>query len=291
MTEIDQYINANSLNDVFTRWQVLPSPTKLLCGGTDLFVKLPKSEVPFVSLIDISHIPELVGVDRTDEGVRIGAATKLSDIVDSDKFTGASRILQYGASQVGSLQIRNLASIGGNLCNAAPSADTSAPLLALDSEVEILASDSVRRVKLSGFFIGPGQTILADQEMVSAIMIPDQHQNAVGKYVKHCVRSAMELALVGVAVVLWRENGKLAGRIALSAVAPTPFRAYAAEALIRELDALSIEDCEKVAKVAVQAAKPISDVRASADYRNAMIIKITKRTLSQVYHQLNEGQE
>ncbi len=291
MTEVDQYVRAASVADVFAQWQTLSPPVKLLCGGTDLFVKLPKGEVPYISLIDISRVPELAGIERLDDYLRIGAATKLTDVVESAFFTGAAQILPYGASQVGSLQIRNLASLGGNLCNAAPSADTSAPLLALDAEVELRSAFSQRRIKLAEFFVGPGQTVLADQELVSAIWVPDQPQDAAGMYVKHCVRGAMELALVGVAVVLWRENGHLAGRIALGAVAPTPVRAYAAEALLQELDSLSPGDGERIAQAVVEAASPISDVRASAGYRNAMIGQITKRILTQVYDQLERGLE
>ena len=291
MTEVDQYVRAASLADVFSQWQTLSPPVKLLCGGTDLFVKLPNAKAPYISLIDISRVPELSGIERVENYLRIGAATKLTDVVESTVFSGAAQILPYGASQVGSLQIRNLASLGGNLCNAAPSADTSAPLLALDAEVELHSAFAQRRIKLAEFFVGPGQTVLADQEMVSAIWVPDQPQDAAGMYVKHCVRGAMELALVGVAMVLWRENGKLAGRIALGAVAPTPLRAYQAEALLGELDSLGPDECEQIAQQVVKAARPISDVRASADYRTAMIGQITKRILTQVYEQLERGLE
>lgn len=291
MTEIREYYRVHSIEEHFERSQSCNSPVKVLCGGTDLFLKLPRGNQPDVSLIDISEISELSGIERTSSGIRIGAVTKLEDIATSNLFIDAEKILAYGASQVGSRQIRNLASIGGNVCNAAPSADTSAPLLALDAKVEILSQQGVRQVLVSEFFVGPGQTILSEKEVCSAIFIPKQPKNSTGVYIKHCVRGAMELALVGVAVVLWKSGSKLDARIALSAVAPTPFRVFNAEEMVRSLDELNEENVQAVGNLAVQASKPISDVRASAEYRQAMIRKITKRALLQAYKQLQYQQE
>ncbi len=291
MTEIHDYIRVQRIDDLFTKLHTTQPPVKVLCGGTDLFLKLPLGQEPSISLIDISELSDLAGIEKVEEGLRIGAATKLEDIATSNYFEGATEILAYGASQVGSRQIRNLASIGGNICNAAPSADTSAPLLALDAEVEILSQKGTRRVLASDFFKGPGQTVLERHEVCSAVIVPKQPDNAAGVYIKHCVRGAMELALVGVAVVLWQSGGKLDARIALSAVAPTPLRAYQAEERMRSLDELSEESTHAIGKLAAQAAKPISDVRASAEYRQAMISRVTQRALLQAYQQLQNGQE
>lgn len=287
MTEIDNYVRAKTIDDVFQLLErKTTSEVKFLCGGTDLFLKLRRGETPYVSLIDISGIPELIGIDADQDGIRIGAATKLSDVARSEALTGALSILAYAASQVGSVQIRNLASIGGNICNAAPSADTATPLVALDAEVEILSPSDKRRLAATAFFKGPGQTALEPHELLSAIWIPKPPPKSAGVYIKHCVRGAMELALVGVAVLLWKKDDGFDGRITLGAVAPTPIRARQAEARLRGLRKLSEESLEAVAQIAAEEIKPISDVRASAGYRKDMTYQLTKRALTQTYQAL-----
>ena len=287
MTEIDNYLRANSILEVFQLFDSLTATqVKILCGGTDLFLKLRNGEAPNVTLIDISEIPDMIGIREYPDAIRIGAGTKLSDVAKSDVLSGSLRILADGALQVGSRQIRNLASIGGNICNAAPSADTAAPLVALDAEVEILSRNNERRLAASAFFKGPGQTALEHHELLSAIWIPKPPQKSSGIYIKHCVRGAMELALVGVAVVLWKVKDAIEGRITLGSVAPTPIRAHKAEAKLHGLNSFDPESLEAVAEVAAQEIKPISDVRASAWYRKDMTHQLTKRALCQAYQAL-----
>ena len=287
MTDVDQYVRAHFVEEILKFIQPESSvPTRILCGGTDLLLKLRVREDPSVSLVDISDVSELIGIEQKEGGIKIGAVTKMTDVEHSSLLVGALNILAFGASQVGSPQIRNLASIGGNLCNAAPSADTAAPLLALDAEVEVISPAGQRTLKLVDFFIGPGKTALEKDEILSAIWIPDPPEGSEGVYIKHSVRGAMELAMVGVAVVLWKENGALNGRIALSAVAPTPVRALKAEALLKEITIYDDENFYEVAKLAVQEIKPITDVRASAEYRNDMSCQLTKRALMTAYQKL-----
>jgi len=287
MTNIDQYNRAYSVEEVFKFIQPEASvPTRILCGGTDLLLKLRLQEDSAVALVDISDISELIGIEKKMDGIKIGSVTKMADVEQTSLLGGALKILAFGASQVGSPQIRNLASVGGNLCNASPSADTAAPLLALDAEVELISFNGRRKLKLLDFFIGPGKTALEKDEILSAIWIPNPPARSEGVYIKHSVRGAMELAMVGVAVVLWIENSSLNGRIALSAVAPTPVRAFKAETLLNQITIFDEDHFYNVAKLAIKEIKPITDVRASAKYRNEMAYQLTKRALIKAYQKL-----
>jgi CO/xanthine dehydrogenase FAD-binding subunit len=286
MTIFEDYQRATSLDDALQALQA-PPPVKIIAGGTDLILKATHGNGDPCTLVDVSDLPELLGIETLAEGLRIGASTRMSALEQAPELSGALSILAEGAHQVGSPQIRNLATLGGNICNASPSADSAAPLLALGAEVELCSASGPRRIALDQFFTGPGASVLAEDELLCAVHIPLPRQGAVGRYLKLAVRKAMDLAIVGVAVMLWRVDGRYAGRIALAAVAPTPIRALKAEAMLAESETLDEAAIDALAQLAKEAASPIDDVRGSARYRKDMVHTLTARALAQAIEELS----
>ena len=178
-----------------------------------------------------------------------------------------------------SMAIRNVGTIGGNLCNAAPSADTAPALIGLGARVKILGSEGERIVALEDFFTGPGTTILKTAELLVEIQVPVLAVNTKAVYLKHSMRGAIDLAIVGVAAVI-AMDGELCqdARVVLGAVAPTPIRAKQAEEVLR---GKRIDDAliEKAAQAASAESRPITDVRSSAEYRREMIKVFTRRAV------------
>jgi carbon-monoxide dehydrogenase medium subunit len=285
---IEDYIRPKTIDEALSLLERTHEGTRILAGGTDLLLKHGDGDPSRWTLIDIVNIPELVGISSTEEGVRIGAACPLAEIVKSPLLTGSMRVLGAGASTVGSPQIRNLATIGGNLCNASPSADTIPALLVLDAQVVIASAGSRRSLPLVEFFTGPGRTKLQVGEMLVSILIPAQPAGACSVYLKHAPRSAMDLAIVGVAVQLWISDTRLQGHIALGAVAPTPLRAFKSEALLAASPSINLETFRSVSRCAIGEISPISDLRASASYRKDMVELLTFRALCQANAQLQQ---
>jgi carbon-monoxide dehydrogenase medium subunit len=176
--------------------------------------------------------------------------------------------------------VRNLATVGGNLCNAAPSADMAPPLLALDAEALIVGPKGERRVPLAAFFVGVRKTVLAADELLLALVVPSPGPRSGGHYLRHTPRRELDIAVVGVASQLTLRDGVCGNaRIALASVAPTPVRAVAAEtALVGQPVTPAL--IERAAELAIDAARPISDQRGSADYRRHLVRVLTRRTLT-----------
>lgn len=280
MSEIEDYVRAATIQEACT---LLEQPDhRVIAGGTDILLKAKNMPVPAIHLVDIGAITELSGITAAAGGIRIGAATRLADIARSPLLqTPALIALVQGAVQVGSPQIRNLATVGGNLCNAAPSADTAAPLLVLEARAEIESSAGRYSLPLDEFFTGPGKTVLKPGELLTAVFIPTPQPQARAVYLKHSPRRAMDLAVAGVAA-LFTHGQQPQARFALSAVAPTPRRIAAVEQFLQEASVLDEGVIQDAARLAAQAAQPISDVRSSAAYRTRMVEVLSRRALHQV---------
>jgi CO/xanthine dehydrogenase FAD-binding subunit len=281
MAQIKEYIRAKSIQEACS---CLEQPGyRVIAGGTDLLLKARRNGLEEMTLIDISDIKDLTGIYADQDGIHIGAATRLADIVKESLLQQQPfSALVQGAVQVGSLQIRNLATLGGNICNAAPSADTAAPLLVLDAWAEIESRSGRYSLPLTEFFQGPGKTALKPGELLVSISIPRPAEPAKAVYLKHCPRKAMDLAVVGIAV-LRRQDSHSHTRIAMGAVAPVPQRAYAAEALIDNAEHVDETLLEEAARLTAEASHPISDVRSSENYRKEIVAVLTKRALFQVF--------
>ncbi|MDP2646222.1 MAG: xanthine dehydrogenase family protein subunit M [Desulfobacterales bacterium] len=254
----------------------------IIAGGTDLLRQLKLRTVRPRFLINIKPI---LPIDRISNGsgaaLKIGAATTIGSIEHSPVVRAKSFALYEAAHALGSPQIRNLATIGGNLCNAAPSAETAPVLLARQAKAHISGIDGSRIIDLESFFLSAGKTILQKGELLSHISIPAAPAGSGEAYIKHGMRSSMDIAVVNVAAfITLTPSGNKARQcfISLGAVAPKPIRAYRAEQIIRG-NAPSEKLILEAARLAVEEAQPISDMRASAQYRKDMIAVLTERAL------------
>jgi carbon-monoxide dehydrogenase medium subunit len=220
--------------------------------------------------------------------MKIGALVTLGEIEHSKMIQDKFCVLWDAAQVMASRQIRNLGTIGGNLCGAAPSADTAPPLFVLDASVEIISPSGKRKVLVENFFKGPGESDLKPGEILTQIMIPNPPRKSSGAYFKLMRRAAMDLAQVGVAACLSVDSEKktcTGARIALGAVGLTPIRALKAEQIL-----LNKQVNEKIAKeagkIAAEEANPRSSIRASKEYRREMIEVLTKRAVMAAYNRI-----
>ncbi len=282
MVTVGDYVRIGAVDELLALFETSSYPVRLIAGGTDLLTRIEPDSAERVLVADIGDVDELAGLEITGEGLRIGAATKLADLEGSELLRGALGVLAGAAARVGSPQIRNLATIGGNVCNASPAADTLPPLLILEARAEMVSPRGLRTVPLDEFFVGPGQTVMNKDELLAALLIPTPPKGAVAAYMKQSPRRAMDLAVVGVGVLLAREGNGLQARIALGAVAPTPLRAVQAERLLEGAIELDGNVISQAAKLAAQEVAPISDVRASAEYRSEMVRALTERAVREL---------
>ena len=276
------YIRPGNMDEAIAALRANDNPC-VLAGGTDLLVGLKTNSVRPQCIIDLKGIPNINSIEYND-GFKFGTLVTVRDIETSPLLREKIPALCEAAATLGSIQIRNRATIGGNLCNASPAADMAAILLAMNGEVKIVSPDGEKKLTLDQFFAGPGITALARDEVLSEIIIPKEIQNYKGVYLKHGPRRAMDIGIVNIAVLLnadfkSRRCNRIA--IALGAVAPTPIRAKKAEALL-EGRPLTTELIREAAETASGEAKPISDFRASAGYRLELVKSLVVKGIQQI---------
>ncbi len=257
---------------------------RVIAGGTDLLIQVRNKAINPEQVIDIGYIPGLEYIDYDDnQGLRMGALTTIRALETSATLQQRYPVISQAASQLGSFAIRNVATIGGNLCNAAPSTETAPALIALSARAIIIGPDGERLVPLEDFFTGPGATVLEKGELLAEIQLPVPPPDTRGAYLKYSIRGTIDLAIVGVAVVVTSGPGEVCEdiKIVLGAVAPTPIRARHAEAVLRgqKVDETLVD---KSAEAASAEARPVSDVRASAQYRREMVKVLTRRAIKEV---------
>ncbi len=253
-----------------------------LAGGTDLLLRMERRVVSPNVLIDLKKVRELRGIKAIGKGLIIGALTPMEEIASSRLVQRRYGIVGHAASLVGSLQTRNRATVGGNLCNASPAADTATPLIALSAKAKIAGSGKQRVVPLEEFFVGPGKTCMKPNELLKELFIPSPPTRSGGSF-QRCTRTAMDIALVNCSVYLTLDSkgGTVKDvRIALGAVAPIPLRAKPAEEFLKGKNP-DQETIEETANRAAEFSKPIDDVRSSAHYRREMVRVLTRRALQE----------
>lgn len=258
----------------------------ILAGGTDLLVKMKYKRVLPRYLINVKRIPDLDQI-RSDgkDDLRIGTLTTIQAIKDSPLVARRCPLLGQAAAKVGTLQIRNLGTLGGNLANASPAAEFAPVLLTLGASVQCARRGGDRLVPIEEFFVGPGKSVLRDDEMLTDVLVPPVPAGAAGIYLKHSLRP-MEVAIASVAVVV-RLDGEICRdiRIALGAVAPTPLRARKAEAALqgKSLDGRCNDGelFEEVARIAAGESLPINDLRASTLYRRKVVEMLVRQALEE----------
>ncbi|RJR41540.1 MAG: xanthine dehydrogenase family protein subunit M [Desulfobacteraceae bacterium] len=263
--------------------------SKLLAGGTDLLVSMKKRTTTPVHLVNLKGIGELRSIDYdARQGLRIGSLATIGDIGRSQVIREKFTALWDAADVMAAPQVRNLGTIGGNLCSAVPSADTAPPLIAMGASVRLLGSKGERILPVEKLFQGPGQSILEPDEILMEVRIPDPPEKSAGAYLKLMRRNAMDLALVGVAVFLRMsvDKGRCEeARIALGAVAPTPIRSVGAERVLAG-KGIDEDSASMAGEAAAAEARPITDVRATEEYRRTMVGVLTKRATLEAFKRI-----
>jgi carbon-monoxide dehydrogenase medium subunit len=228
------YKKPESLNEVFSLLKKYGPKATLIAGGTDVMVKIRNTKKAPDVLISLRGLNSLKYI-RKNKGYHIGALTTHRMLEQSNLVKTELSALHDGASEVGSVQIRNVATVGGNICNAAPSADTAGPFLVLDATVVLESPKGRRSVPIAEFFTGTYRTVRKADEVLVEFQIPDEMEGFGSAYMKHSRRKAMELPLLGISVALkLSETKKISdARISLTVAAPTPVRAYKAEDFLK----------------------------------------------------------
>ena len=241
--------------------------------------------------MNIKRIPDLAAIRENGGGVQIGPLATIHEIEESDLVRERLPLLWQAAHQFASLQIRNTATIGGNICRASPSGETLAPLLVLEAQAEMAFSDGPRTEPFGAFFRGPGETSLGSRGLLTGITVPFPAGESHAAYLKHAVRGPMDIAMVGVAVMATPNADQTAledVRIGLGAVAPTPIRASRTEALVRGKapDAALLKEA---GASAASESSPITDQRSSGEYRGWIVEALTRRGLAQCWQAITAG--
>ena len=279
---IFKYLAPTSLDEALHALQTAGANGKVLNGGTDLVLQMKQGRINPSSLVDIKDIPELNILEWTEtNGLRIGAAVTLSRFLSFTALPKECSLLMQACLLIGSVQVKNRGTIGGNVCNAAPSADSIPPLLCLDAKAILASSKGTRSIPLHDLFIAPGRTLMGDDELLVEIKIPPPPSASAGCYLRHTTREEMDIAVAGVAAWIAlspQHNSFESIRIALGAVSSTPMRATGAEACLKGKP-VTRDGIEEAAEKAAAEATPITDLRASAGYRRKLVRVLTRRTL------------
>ena len=277
-----EYLEPHTLRQAISMLQRHGQSARIVAGSTDFLIRSRQGVWRPDYVVNLQHVP---GLDRIRysrrSGLRIGAMVTLQSLEQDPNVRENYPALATGATSFAGVQVRNLATLGGNVCNASPAGDTLPGLLALQAECRIVGPEGERWVPLDQFFTGPGQTVLQQSQILAEFRLPPQPRNSGSLYIKHSPRGAMDIASVGVAsAVTLQDRGQVCSdvQIALGAVAPTPIRAYSAEDMLRG-QTITPALIEAVAQEAENLARPITDVRNSADYRKSIAGALTRRTL------------
>ncbi len=274
------YIKVNSLLEASRIAKEKGNQGVIMAGGTDVILLLKEKAIQADTVIDIKGIGGLEDIKFVEgEGMKIGALARLFDIQTSEVVKEKIPALADAAHYVASAQIRRKGTMVGNICNASPSADTASILLAMNAKVKIFNDGNEKEIAIGDFFKGVKRTALEKGDIVTGIEVPELKKGEGSAYFKHAVRKAMDLAIVGVAAWVKMDGSKVADcRIAMGGVGVTPLRAKNAEAILIGNE-ITEELLEKAGVAASEECSPISDVRASAEYRRDMIRVYTKRAV------------
>jgi carbon-monoxide dehydrogenase medium subunit len=255
---------------------------RALAGGTDLVPQLREGRRHAGHIVDLKRIPELTAISTTPGGgLSIGAAASATAVSRHETVVAGFPAVGESARLIGSLQIQNRASLGGNICNAAPSADAVPALICHEARAVITGSAGRREIPLASLFQGPGRTTLQPGELLVSIVLPPPQPRTAAKYLRFTPRREMDIAIAGSGVCIRLDaQGAIAeARIVLASVGPTPVRAASAEQRLKgERPTRAL--LEEAGRLAAADARPISDTRGSADYRRSLVAVLTARALA-----------
>ena len=289
------YIAPESLEELLAVLHDNYADAKLIAGGTDLIPQMRAGKLSPGILVDPSRL-HLVDVNEAKGDIRLGAHLTHTRALSSPLLKREYSALVSACRQVGGPPVRNRGTLAGNLANASPAADSALPLLVYDAQVVAACFSGERMIPLDKFYLGPGRNCLALEEFIKEIRIPRTPPRTKEVFLKLGNRQAMAIAIASVAVRITVDEMSqvIKARIALGSVAPTPLRAYQAEAIIQS-NQLNEETIVLAAQAAQQAASPISDLRASAGYRSKMVYVLTRRALNRICtdlaHEIDNGRD
>ncbi len=277
-----EYYTPKTIDEACSLLSQYKEKAKVIAGGTDLLVQMKRKEGPPKYLINLKSIPDRDYITYDEkEGLKIGAQATIRSIETSSLVRERFDILAQAAGHLGTLQVRNRATIVGNLCNAAPSAEMAPPLIALGARIKLKSTGGERIVPVEDFVTGPGQIVLKPDELVTEIQVPALPPHSGGAYMRHSIRKALDLPLVGVGVVITMDGGVFADvKIALGAVAPTPIRARKAEDVLKG-NKPGDELLEKAGLTASEEASPRDSMRGSSEYKKKIISVLVVRAIKQ----------
>ncbi len=274
-----EYLMPSSIDEAISLLASHGERARFIAGGTDVMVKIKEGKITPQFLVSLRRIQGLDRITFRDGELRIGSLVTHRMLELSPVIRREFPIITDAVSEIGSVQIRNVATIGGNIVNAVPSADGAIPLITLGAQVRLRGPKGERTMALEDIFIGPGQTLLDPGELLLEFIVPKQPARTGAAYVKHTRRAAMELPLLGVAVLLTLSEDLSTckeARIGLGVLAPTPIRAKQAESLLK---GRKITDglLKKVAKTAAEECKARDSIRGEAWYRREMVEVLVPR--------------
>jgi len=275
-----ELLQPRSLQEALEMKKNYGDKARVLAGGTDLLVLLKDQKLTAEAVMSLAGVRDLNFIRYEDgRGATLGALATHSGVAASPIIQQKFPDLAEACSQVGAVQIQNLGTVGGNLCNASPAADVAPPLLLMDAVLILASARGERRVSIHDFFQGPRRTVLQADEILKEIFVPEVPGRRGATYLKLGRRKAMEIAIVGIGVAIHLNGSDQVVsecRIAMGSVAPTPVRARRGEEILRNQEVRD-ELIEEVAVVAAEEASPISDLRASREYRLDMIRVLCRR--------------
>jgi aerobic carbon-monoxide dehydrogenase medium subunit len=279
-----EYFEPKSIEEALSLLTKHGAEAKVIAGGTDVMVDIKYKEEPGC-LINIKKLPGLSRIQENGGSLRIGPLATIRELETSAILRAKLPVLWEASHQFASLQVRNTATIGGNICRASPSGETLAPLLVLEASASCAFAEGEKRQPFMSFFQGPGKSVLGGKGLLTEIDVPYPPAGSKGVYLKHAVRGAVDIAMVGVAVLMTPDDGKSNiqdVRIGLGAVAPTPVRAPKTEALLRGKP-LTAALVKEAGALAATEASPIDDQRSSAENRRWIVEALTRRGLEQMW--------
>ena len=276
------YLRPNGLSELLDALNQYGSKAKLLAGGTDLTIALKERMIRPEVIIDLNRVrKELTGIEMSKNQLKIGAMTTYTELETNPVVIRYARALSEAASQVGTYQIRNLGTIGANLANGSPAADTAPPLIVLNARVHLKSKQESREMPVQEFITGVKKTAICSDEIITSIEIPIK-EGTFSYWMRSAKRNENVISVVSVAAASEIQLDRFgASRIALGAVAPTPILAKESSSKLSG-SPINPNTIESVSELAAKESKPISDVRASADYRRHLVHVLTKRTINKI---------
>ncbi len=286
-----EYFAPSTTSEVLDLVSRLGNKAKILAGGTDLFILMKDKVLKPEQLIDINNVEDFKGITyENGKGAVIGAATKIAEIEDSDLIKEKYYALHQAASELGSFQVRSMATIGGNSCNASPAAETPTPLVAFGAKVVLSSKSGERELPLEDFILGNRETELKEGEILSKFILPEPDDKAASRYSFIGLRDAMEIDAVNMAVYMVLDNNKKTVKdlkFVMGSVFPRPLISAKVPEILKGQD-FNEELAEKAAQSAASEAKPITDIRATEEYRREVIVVLARRLLKEAFEAAKE---